>query len=384
MTCRIKDIRAIPVNIPYRSTPVMTCGEIAASTRTIIVVETTTGDIGYGEASYAFPADIIGKEFAPALIGLDALDHALLRRHCLPRHLDLGTPSLKMRLAVWGGLEIALWDLLAKRSGLPLYRLLGGAYRPRAPFVAYSYAEPDPDKAVPAMVDRARRAIEESGAPIFEVKIGVHPVELEIEMVEALHRALAGRARIAVDANMGLSFAAARKFAVATAPFLENLEEPVASLADMERLSGEYAIDVSTHCSDLEVILKYPGIGGIVPTLDACGGISAVRKLAEVCGAHGRRLWLRSHAESGIGWAAMVHLGISVPGLNRPGQSLIDSIEDDLILGDRWHVRSGGVVPPEKPGLGIEPDWDAIGRYHDAFLADGEIQAFTPSPDNFQ
>lgn len=380
MSCRIRDIRAIPVNIPYRSTPVMTCGAIAASTRTIIVVETTTGETGYGEASYAFPADVIAREFAPALIGLDALDHALLRRHCLPRHLDLGTPSLKMWLAVWGGLEIALWDLLGKRCGLPLYRLLGGACRPRAPFVAYSYAEPDPVRAVTAMVDRARRAIDESGAPIFEVKVGVHPIDLEIEMVCALHDALAGRARIAVDANMGLSLDDARKFAAATASFLENFEEPVASLADMERIGREYRLNVSTHAADIDLMRAYPGIRGIVPTLDACGGISAVRRLAEVCGALGRRLWLRSHAESGIGWAAMVHLGISLPGLDRPGQALIDSIADDLILGDPWLVRRGGVVPPETPGLGVEPDWEAIGRCHDAFLKDGEIQAFTPSP----
>lgn len=381
MSLKIAGIRAIPVNIPYRSTPVMASGPIAASTRTIITVEASDGTVGVGEASYAFPAAIIEREFAPAIVGLDALDHALLRRHCLPRELDFGTPSLKSRLAAWGGLEIALWDLLGKRAGLPLYRLLGGACRRKAPFVAYAYAEPDPDKALSAMVDRALRAVEETGARIFEFKIGVHPVGLEVEIVHAMHDALKGRAQIAVDANMGMTFDEARRFLAGTGSRLENFEEPVGSLREMEQLARTHDVNVSTHCSDLDIVLNHPGIRGIVPTLDVCGGISAARRLSEILGALGRQAWLRSHAESGIGWAAMVHLGMALPNLRRPGQSLIDLIADDLVLGDCWEVRDGGVAPPERPGLGVDPDWPAIERYHAEYLEAGEIQAFSPEPD---
>lgn len=380
---KIKSIRAIPVNIPYRSIPVMACGEIAASTRTIIVVETSGGAIGLGEASYAFPAAIVEREFAPAITGLDALDHALLRRHCLPRHLDFGTPWLKARVAAWGGLEIALWDLLGKHANLPLYRLLGGAYRRKAPFVAYSYAAGDERSAVSAMVDRARQAVAESGAGIFEFKIGVHSPEVEVEMVRAVHDALKGRARVAIDANMGMDFDTARQFLSETAHCLENCEEPVASLLEMDMLARQFDINISTHCSDLQALAHYPAIRGVVPTLDVCGGISAVRQLSDACTAQGRKVWLRSHAESGIGWAAMVHLGISLPNLARPAQALIDQMADDLITGDCWLVREGGVTPPEKPGLGVEADWPAIERYHADYLATGDIQGFSPEPMNY-
>lgn len=383
MTWKIERIRAIPVNIPFCSTQVMACGEIEASTRTIIVVETSGGAVGLGEASYAFPAAILEKEFGPAIIGLDALDHALLRRQCLPKHLDFATPGLKARLAAWGGLEIALWDLLGKYANLPLYRLLGGAYRKQAPFVSYSYALGDERSAVSAMVERAREAIAETGAPIFEFKVGVHPPDVEIEMVRAVHDALKGRARVAVDANMGMDFNAARQFLSGAAPYLENCEEPVASLLEMDLLARQFGLSISSHCTDLQALGHAPAIRGVVPTLDVCGGIAAVRQLSEAHAALGRNVWLRSHAESGIGWAAMVHLGISLPNLGRPAQALIEQMADDLVTGDCWAVRDGGVIPPEMPGLGVEPDWPAIERYHAEYLATGELQGFLPDPTNY-
>src|SRR5688572_15553129 len=116
MTLRITSIRAVPLNIPYRASPLMSAGASAYSSRTVIVVETESGTYGLGDAAYGFPAAIIEKEFASALVGLDALDHALLKRHCLSDHFDFGTPSLKTRLAAWGGIEVALWDILGKHA----------------------------------------------------------------------------------------------------------------------------------------------------------------------------------------------------------------------------------------------------------------------------
>ena len=76
---------------------------------------------------YAFAAGVIEREFAPGLVGLDPLRAPSLRRYCLPDHFDFGTPLLKARLAAWGGIDIALWDLIGKAAGVPVYELLGGA-----------------------------------------------------------------------------------------------------------------------------------------------------------------------------------------------------------------------------------------------------------------
>jgi glucarate dehydratase len=132
---RITAIRATPVNVPYRAAALMSAGSNQYSTRTIIEVETDGDLIGLGDASYGYAACIIEREFAPALAGLDPrLGPEALKRYCLPDHLDFGTPLLKVRLAAWGGVDIALWDLLAQSEGVPLYQLLGGAVREQAEF----------------------------------------------------------------------------------------------------------------------------------------------------------------------------------------------------------------------------------------------------------
>jgi glucarate dehydratase len=116
-----------------------------------------------------------------------------------------------------------------------------------------------------------------------------------------------------------------------------------------------------------------------VPTLDACGGITGVRRLAQTLGPLGRRMWLRSHAEAGIGWAAIVHLGMSTLELERPAQSLIDLLTDDLVMGERWDVRDGGVRAPDLPGLGVILDRAAVQAAHELYLEHGQTLAFPPA-----
>jgi glucarate dehydratase len=292
--------------------------------------------------------------------------------------LDFGTPLLKARLAAWGGLDIALWDLIGKAAGVPVYQLLGGVIRERAPFVSYSYSPPEADRAPDVMAATAREAIDLTGTSIFEFKVGVHPLKVDIETIVAVHAALAGRAQIAVDANMALSYEAARCLLREIAPLLENFEEPVESLRQMEELAAEFGVHTSAHCTDLDTMISYPHVDA-VPTLDACGGITGVRRLAQVLGATGRRVWVRSHAESGIGWAAIVHLGMSTPELARPAQSLMDLSAEDLILGDRWEVRHGGVRAPAAAGLGVSLDRAALAACHELYRKQGEVQAFPPA-----
>jgi glucarate dehydratase len=375
---KISAVRATAVNIPLRSPARMSAGANDYSTRTIIEVETDSGISGLGEASYAFAADIIVREFAPALIGLDPCDAAALRRHCLPDTLDYGTPLLKVRLAAWGGLDLALWDILGKVAGLPVYQILGGTVRERAPFTAYAYSPPDAETAPIVMAAIARDAVISTGASIFEFKLGVHGTGVDIETVIAVHEALDGMADIAVDANMGMTYADARWLLREVAPMLENIEEPVASLDQMERLASDFNVNVSSHCTDVGTLLRYPHID-VVPTLDACGGITGVRRLAQVLGGLGHQVWLRSHAEAGIGWAAITHLGMSTLELVRPAQSLIDLIADDLIVGETWFVRDGGVRAPVTPGLGVSIDRKALDECHIRFQQLGEFPAF-PAP----
>ena len=72
----------------------------------------------------------------------------------------------------------------------------------------------------------------------------------------------------------------------------------------------------------------------------------------------------------------MVHIGIACPDIDRASQVLIDWVDDDLVTGPTWDVQKGGVVPPERAGLGVERDRDAFGRYAEVFHEKGEFTYF--------
>ena len=131
----------------------------------------------------------------------------------------------------------------------------------------------------------------------------------------------------------------------------------------MARLRREFGVPVSTHCTDLDALKAYPEIDSMVSDPLLQGGIDGTRELMTRAVADGRRFWLRSAWELGIAWAAMCHMGLAWKPLDRPSQTLINWVADDLVVGETWLVRNGGVRPPEAPGLGVELDRAALARY---------------------
>ena len=99
---------------------------------------TDDGINGIGEASPMqgglASLGIIRHDLAPALIGKDPLDHAVLLDTLLHTNVKLGPEgALSGALAA---LDIAMWDIKGKLTGLPIYKLLGGAWRTALPFYA--------------------------------------------------------------------------------------------------------------------------------------------------------------------------------------------------------------------------------------------------------
>ena len=182
--------------------------------------------------------------------------------------------------------------------------------------------------------------------------------------MRAIAKSLGSHTRIGLDANMGYTLKQAREFlrSIRDIP-LANFEEPVESLSDMAELRKEFGIPVSTHCFQLDALLSYPEIDSVVSDIHLHGGVSGTLAFIQEVVSLRRRFWLRSMWELGISWAAMCHLGMICPELDRPSQSLINWVSDDLILGDPWLIQEGGVRPPHKPGLGVELDREALSRH---------------------
>jgi glucarate dehydratase len=379
---KIAQVRATPVAAPTTRKCAWSQASGTGTTRTIVQITTDTGLTGLGETMGAAASVAINERFGPLIVGVPVHERFTILRACLPTSLDYGTPSHAVDLMYYAAIEMAVWDLIGKHARLPLYRILGGAVRERAPFVSYAYAVDLSDGYTVDDVPRvtaeiARKGVRDAGAWFFEFKVARHPVDCDIATVHAVREALGPDIEIGVDANMGYGTDDARRFlrSVASAR-LANIEEPVDNLAALERLRRDFGVPVSTHCTDFDALRAYPLIDSVVGAVDCQGGIARTMSLAAIARSHDRRYWLRSCNEVGIAWAAMVHLGMACAELDRPAQALINWIEDDLILGEPWLVRHGGVRPPDKPGLGVELDQDAFEHYAAMHLATGEINYY--------
>lgn len=366
---KITQISAHAVRIPLARTGTFTRAERTHADRTIVVLETDAGLCGIGETRGIQAASIINTRFAPALAGQRIADRRALRRRCVPDAFDHGYPEQLVDTNAFTAIDLAVWDVTGKTAEMPLYELLGGKVRQRAPFVAYDYVV-DAEKATSpgatarAMADQAEAAIAQSGAAVFEFKVGVYPLSHDIAAAHAVRERLGPDIGIAIDANMGWSADEARRFLRATAGVgFENVEEPVADLAEMDRLAREFGVPVSSHCFNLDALKPFDAITGTVADLHSLGGLEAYRTHAIRAHALGKRPWFRSVWELGVSWAAMCHFMVAVPEMQRPAQALFNWIDEDLVLGDKWNVRDGGVVPSDTPGLGVELDGAALEEF---------------------
>lgn len=352
-------------------------------TRTIVQLYADNGLVGLGECSGADPAELLASSLGPRLIGRDVRDLEGLRRVCrmnFSDYLSLADPVL---VEAFSAVEMASWDLMGKSTGRPVYELLGGAARPRAEFVAYGYlidlqsTGMSVQELPSAMAEVARSAVARSGATMFEFKVGRYSLDVDIAVVEAIRAAVGNDVQLAVDANMKLDLAQARRFLEAVRrQRLVGFEEPVASYIEMSQLNREFDVLMSGHCLDIEKRMHYPCVAGVVGDLHLQGGLSGTLGEAAQFAAHGLRFWQRACLETGISWAAMVHLGMACRHMGRASQALMDYVVDDLIVGEPWHVQNGGVQAPALPGLGVTLDEEGLATYHDLYRSRGPFSHF--------
>ncbi len=376
---KITGIRATPVRVDTTRTSAWALGQGKSIARTIVEVETHEGVTGIGEAPRGDTAEVINDVFAERLVGLEIHDIRRARSLCLPRDRDFGLMDDARARMAFGGINLAMWDLVGKQRSLPVYKLLGGPVRDKAPFVAYAYNvdldEGYAEKEVPEiMAGIAKQMITDTGASMFEYKTGRQTIECEIEIAHAVREVLGPDVDIGVDANMSMTLFEARRYLSRVAQAnIACFEEPVATLEDMQRLHNEFGIMVSSHCTQVELIKHYPGVEGVVADYHAEEGLDRCLSVATQCRAQGKQFWLHTYQECGVAWAGRVHFGMACAEAVRPAQALVYWIEDALIKDmDRWRIRDGGVVAPDRPGLGVELDRDAVNKAAEAFETLGD------------
>ena len=367
---RITDIECIPVKVPIRPEVAIRAkgGSHSVSPFLLVKVHTDEGLTGLGEVSctprwsgedQVTAAHFIRTILAPALVGQD------------PRNIE--HLSLRLRAALAGNpftkaaLEMALWDILGKAAGLPVYRLLGGAVREFVP-IKWSISGVEPSRAA----EIARWALEQ-GFRTMKVKVGIDPEE-DVKRVRAVREAIGDGVRLGIDANGAWSPATAVRMIRRMEEFdIYFAEQPVPPgdiemLAEVRRqVSVPIVADESVYSpQDALAIVRQHAADGLSLYIGKSSGIGPARKIASIAEAAMLGCTIGSNLELGIGTAAMIHLAIATPGITAdafPCDIIGPLYYTDDILVEPVPLADGRALPIERPGLGVELDEEKVRMY---------------------
>lgn len=374
---RITDIQVHKVNLPFVTGYRWASGVNFGATKGIVEVYTDAGLIGLGEVATVEQADIVEREFAPKLKGVDPSNIDDCGRRCLPEIRTLLNTHDSGLVKAFGGLELALWDIKGKALNVPIYALLGGPVRHEIGFSEYfAFRLPsaaEPGEATPLEVARyCARMRETYGSTLFEGKLGVLDLETEIQMVKEVRAAIGPDATLRLDANNSWPLNTARKALARLEPFdIANIEDPAPTFYDMAKLRQHSAIPFSSHRPDLRLAVELGVPDTFVLNVMTLGGLRETLKFISACELMGVGFWFYS-GESAVGTAAYMQLAAVVPYLSQPGQSLLRWYADDVVA-ELIQPLSNTVSIPSGPGLGVTLDPQALARCQQRYEREGVI-----------
>ncbi|WP_315638188.1 MULTISPECIES: mandelate racemase/muconate lactonizing enzyme family protein [Microbacterium] len=250
--------------------------------------------------------------------------------------------------------DIALWDLKGRRLGQPLWRVFGG-YDPEVPVYAGGI---DLQFSVPQLLAQAD-AFRAQGFRAIKMKVGRDELREDLLRVEAMREHLGDGFPLMVDANMRWSadraIAAAREL---RAFDLVWLEEPVIpdDLPGQARVlaSGGLPIAAGENLHTLYEFRAAIDAGAVTypePDVSNCGGMTVFRKVASLAEAH--NLPVTSHGVHDL----TVHCLAAAPNrtyMEAHGFSL------ESYLSETMPIVDGAVTAPERPGHGLDLDFDKL------------------------
>ncbi len=355
---RITQLELIPIAFP--DPPLRNSWGVHApfALRTLLRLHSEEGLVGLSE-TYGGERMLLALQRAEAkVVGADPYDLNRLRLLIRDPH-------------AFSAIEVACLDLIGRATRRPLCDLLGGRVRDGVNFSAYlffKYAGDDRWGEVltpEAMVELARRFVDEHGFRTLKVKGGVLPPQQEIETMRLLREAFPDH-ELRIDPNAAWSAETSVRFIRETQELgLEYVEDPTWGIAGMAAVRQRVEVPLSTNMcvTTFEHIAPAVRAGAVdVILLDHhfWGGLRASQELAAICSAFGLGLSMHSNSHLGVSLTAMVHLAAAIPNLLHACDTHHPWVEEDVLVGGKLQFVGGELAVPEGPGLGVELDKERV------------------------
>ncbi|UEM14859.1 mandelate racemase/muconate lactonizing enzyme family protein [Bradyrhizobium barranii subsp. barranii] len=365
----IRSIEAFCYRYPLATPVVTSFGKMLNRPAVFVRAVDEDGVEGWGEAWSNFPAPgaehrarLVNEALAPGLVG---------RRFDSPAQafevLSKGTEVLALQCGEPGpfaqaisGIDLALWDLSARRQRLPLWWLLGGQSR-RIKVYASGINPGGAAQTAEAALARGHRAL--------KLKVGFG-AETDLANLAAL-RAIVGAGMLAADANQGWSVDQALEMVPRLAAFdLRWLEGPIRADRPREewrrlRAAAKMPIAAGENISSVEGfkdVLAEDVLGVVQPDIAKWGGLSACAGVARDI-LKAAKTFCPHYLGGGIGLLTSAHL---LAGIGGDGWLEVDANDNplrDRFCGAVANVTDGTIVLGEEPGLGFTPDLSGIADY---------------------
>jgi glucarate dehydratase len=372
--------------------------------RTIVELETDEGIHGVSE-TYGGEAPRAALEaMRPRLLGMDpfrlaGLFQAISTEADAPAAevaggrsqtwLVPGENPLDQANRTFAAIEIACLDIIGKAVGQPVCDVIGGRVRDEVSFSAYLFykhagggGDDYPDEygevlTPEAVVRECRQMIDQYGFREIKLKGGVLEPEIEIESIRALRRQFGSALPLRIDPNCAWSVDTSVHVGESLAEELSDagyLEDPCPGLEGMSEVRRrllQKAIETGfgsnvavTSLPDVVRAKQLDAVQIVLSDPHYWGGLRQVQSLAQLCSVLGMGVSMHSNSHLGVSLMAMTHVAAASPNLRYACDTHYpwQTERDEIVEGGRIEFHNGCVRIPDRPGLGVELDYDRLAR----------------------
>ena len=339
------------------------------------VLTDVPGLYGVGEATLEYREMTVVeacKELERGLKGKDPRDIEALWHDSYRDAYFRGGPVLMSAISA---VDMALWDILGKDLGVPVYRLLGGAIRDRVPcyangwFVGSKTADDFAARAVET-VDDGFKALKWDPFGSAYRTLDVRQFREAMECVEKVHEAVQGRADLIIEGHGRFDLPTALRLANALEdfdvlwfeePIIPDSIEAIAELKTRTKVPLAFGERLYSRWQ-YRRLLDLRGADYIQPDVSHAGGITEIKKIAAM--AETQYVPICPHNPSGpVANAATLQLAANLPSFY-----LLETVSNDVswrkdICTENVKIEDGFMHVPTEPGLGIDICEEAIAHY---------------------
>ncbi len=349
----------------------------AGSNSIFVLVRTNEGVTGIGECSPMNARVIVSMlrdALAPIVIGKNPLDIGLLWDEMYHRTYKLGVMGAQPE--AMSGIDIALWDIFGKVTGMPMWQLMGGKRRDRIRL--YSSIGGGARAEVKEQVGKAVESVKQ-GYTALKMRmdwssrnVDVNPKK-DWEIVSAVRKEVGDQVDLQYDANNGLSVSTAIRLGRRFQDELNviHYEEPIAQHDYAGYAEVCAALDMAVAAGEHEYtrwqfrdLIERAKVDIVQPDLVKCAGLSEGIRIAHLAETHAKFL-VPHQTQPTIGAVCNVHFAACFDNSSRAQEYNHDPEKSKLLWGvfkKSYEPQNGYMQVPDGPGLGLELDEAAMKR----------------------